>query len=312
MYSISILTSLYKSEKYIVEFINKVKEVLIYTNILNFEFVIVNDGSPDGSIEAIKNNFSNKNLNIKIINLSKNFGHHNALITGMKYCSKDLTFLIDCDLEVNPNCLSSFYNILTTSNQIDCVSGVTSKKYEVSKKKFFTIFFSKIFYLFIKFFLSNNYIDNQVHVRLMKKKYVAAICQCENPNPFLIDLYDYVGFKNKYTEVDYKKRKETSYTLKKKIDFFFTLLLSNLDKILKGYFLLSFLSVVMSFIMIVNYIFKFYFLDVVPGYTSTILLINSFGSLILFGISLSLLYLSNLQKNARRLPNSIISSIINL
>ena len=76
MSNLSILTTLYKSENYIINFINQTKKVLDHNQISDFEFIIVNDGSPDKSVIEIKNNFENKNFNIKIISLSRNFGHH--------------------------------------------------------------------------------------------------------------------------------------------------------------------------------------------------------------------------------------------
>ena len=132
MKSISVLTSLYKSENFIVEFINETRKNLINNKCSNFEFIIVNDGTPDSSVQKIEENFKSKNLNIKIINLSRNFGHHKALITGLKYCTKDFVFLIDCDLEVNPNCLTKFLELMSSDDSIDCAYGVSNKKNKFS------------------------------------------------------------------------------------------------------------------------------------------------------------------------------------
>jgi putative glycosyltransferase len=312
MSSLSILTTLYKSEDHIINFINETKKVLNHNKISDFEFIIVNDESPDNSVIKIKNNFENKNFNIKLINLSRNFGHHKALIAGMKYCKKDYIFLIDCDLEVNPNCLTNFYCLMTSDSTIDCVSGISNEKNKFYKQSMFTVIFSKAF-AFIYNFLSNfNSKKNQVHVRLMKKKYVEGILSCEHTNPLLLDLYEYVGFNNKFLEVDYKKRKKSSYTFKKKFELFYIFFLLNSKKILNLYFWFSLLSVLLAFIMSLNFLITYYILEVSPGYTSTMLMIIFFGSLTLLGTALCALYLLAIYQDLKKLPNSIVSTIVDI
>jgi putative glycosyltransferase len=312
MSTLSILTSLYKSEDNIINFINEIKKALDHNQISDFEFIIVNDGSPDNSVIKIKDNFENKNFNIKIINLSRNFGHHKALIAGMKYCKKDYIFLIDCDLEVNPNCLTNFYCLMRSDSTIDCVSGISYEKNKFYKQNIFTVIFSKAFafiYNFLSDFSSNN---NQVHVRLMKKKYVEGILSCEYINPFLLDLYEYVGFNKKFLEVDYKKREKSSYSLKKKFEFFYNFFLLNSKKILNLYFWFGISSVLLAFIMSLNFLITYYILDVSPGYTSTMLMIIFFGSLTILGTSLCALYLLAIYQELKKRPNSIVSTIIDI
>jgi putative glycosyltransferase len=312
MSTLSILTSLYKSDDYIINFINQTKKVLDHNQISDFEFIIVNDGSPDNSITKIKNNFVNKNLNIKIINLSRNFGHHKALIAGMKYCKKDFIFLIDCDLEVNPNCLTNFYRLMSSDSTIDCVYGISNEKNKFYKQNIFTIIFSKVFAFIFNFLSDFNSNKNQVHVRLMKKKYLEGILSCDHTNPFLLDLYEYVGFNKKFLEVDYKKREKSSYTFKKKFEFLYNFFLLNSKKILNLYFWFSLSFVLLAFIMCLNFFIKYFILDVAPGYTSTILMIVFFGSLTLLGTSFCALYLLAIYQDLKKLPNSIVSNTIDI
>lgn len=312
MSNLSILTTLYKSEDFIINFINETKKILDQNHISDFEFIIVNDGSPDNSVIKIKNNFENKNLNIKIINLSRNFGHHKALITGMKYCKKDYIFLIDCDLEVNLNCLTNFYRLMTSDSTIDCVYGISNEKNKFYKQNIFTVIFSKAFTFFFNFLSDFSSNKNQVHARLMKKKYVEGILSCEHTNPFLLDLYEYVGFSKKILEVDYKKRNKSSYTFKKKFEFFYNFFLLNSKKILNLYFWFSLSSVLLAFIMSLNFLITYYIFNVSPGYTSTMLIIIFFGSLTLLGTALCALYLLAIYQDLKKLPNSIVSTTIDI
>lgn len=312
MSNLSILTTLYKSENYIINFINQTKKVLDHNQISDFEFIIVNDGSPDKSVIEIKNNFENKNFNIKIINLSRNFGHHKALIAGMKYCKKDYIFLIDCDLEINPDCLTNFHRVMTSDSTIDCVSGISYEKNKFYKQNIFTVIFSKAFAFIFNFLSNYNSNKHQVNVRLMKKKYMESILGCEYTNPFLLHLYEFIGFNNKFLEVDYKKREKSSYTFKKKFEFFYNFFLFNSKKILNLYFWFSLLLVLFSFIMGLNFLINFYVRDIAPGYTSTMLMIIFFGSLTLLGTSLCALYLLAIYQDLKKLPNSIVLSTIDI
>ena len=89
---LSIATTIYKSEKTIEEFLNRSIQALKKLKIENYEIIIVNDGSLDQSENIIKKNFTN--CKIKIINLSKNFGHHKVTITALKHCSGSNVFLL--------------------------------------------------------------------------------------------------------------------------------------------------------------------------------------------------------------------------
>ena len=64
----------------------------------DYEIILVDDGSPDDSLsKAIK--LSEKDYHIKIIELSRNSGHHKAIMTGLNHARGDFVFLIDSDLE---------------------------------------------------------------------------------------------------------------------------------------------------------------------------------------------------------------------
>ena len=69
---------------------------------------MVNDGSPDRSLEvAIK--LAGRDPKVKVIDLSRNFGHHKALMTGLRRSRGQLVFLIDSDLEEDPECLPQVF-----------------------------------------------------------------------------------------------------------------------------------------------------------------------------------------------------------
>ena len=112
---LSIVTTLYQSEIHIVEFYNR---ITIAANSLvgdEFEIIIVNDGSPDNSLDlAIK--LTEADPKVKVIDLSINFGHHKALMTGLCHASGERVFLVDSDLEESQSGWSLFLIRWTNSS----------------------------------------------------------------------------------------------------------------------------------------------------------------------------------------------------
>ena len=96
---LSVVTTLFNSQNFIEEFTNRIeKEISKLEEVRDYELIFVNDGSPDGSLQKVISIFEN-NLHIKIVNLSRNFGHHKAIFAGLEQAKGDQIFLIDSDLE---------------------------------------------------------------------------------------------------------------------------------------------------------------------------------------------------------------------
>ncbi len=96
---LSIVTTIYQSATTIGEFYRRAMQAA--EAVANeVELVIVNDGSTDNSLELAI--LLQINSRIIIVDLSRNFGHHKALMTGLAYATGDLVFLIDSDLQEPP------------------------------------------------------------------------------------------------------------------------------------------------------------------------------------------------------------------
>ena len=119
---ISIVSTVYCSEIFLDEFVKLTLIALKKIKCKSYEMIFVNDGSPDQSLQKLLEK-QKTNKNIKILNLSRNYGHHYAIQAGLKYSNGDYVFLIDNDLEVSPLVLERLYNKLTANKSIDVVYG---------------------------------------------------------------------------------------------------------------------------------------------------------------------------------------------
>ena len=122
---LSIVTTLYKSADTIDEFYRRAMaaaEPLGY----EIELILVNDGSPDVSLDLALA-LHETDLRVTVVDLSRNFGHHKALMTGLGYATGDLVFLIDSDLDEEPELISSFHQRLLQGD-CDVVYGFQTKR----------------------------------------------------------------------------------------------------------------------------------------------------------------------------------------
>src|SRR5688500_2771409 len=111
---ISIVSTMYRSRPFLEKFLAECLQALSEIGCDRFEILLVNDGSPDESlVYALERRVDISQL--VVIDLSRNFGHHNAVQAGLQHARGNLVFLIDCDLEVTPLVLVEFYRKLRES-----------------------------------------------------------------------------------------------------------------------------------------------------------------------------------------------------
>lgn len=113
---LSIIIPVFNEEQTILKLLNKIKSSLIHEN---YEVIIINDGSNDGTKDLIE---SNKNLYSKFINLQKNSGKGNAIIKGLEVSEGAYVIFQDADLEYNPENINQFIE-LSFTNDSDLILG---------------------------------------------------------------------------------------------------------------------------------------------------------------------------------------------
>ena len=105
---LSIVKTLYNSACSIAEFIQRISEAAKQVAD-TYEMVIVDDGSPDNSLEVVLG-LARTELHLKVVELSRNFGYHKALMTRLIHAGGDHVFMIDSDLEEWSEWLLDFWN----------------------------------------------------------------------------------------------------------------------------------------------------------------------------------------------------------
>ena len=122
---LSVITTLYNSSSFIEEFHRRASETAA-TISSDYEIIYVCDGSPDGSLDIAKS-LIDKDDHVRVVEFSRNFGHHAAMYAAMESASGELIFLIDSDLEESPEWLLGFVDTMDKEGA-DLVYGVQRKR----------------------------------------------------------------------------------------------------------------------------------------------------------------------------------------
>jgi len=300
---LSVVTTLYKSSEYIEEFYSRItNETKKITE--DYEIIFVDDGSPDDSLSKVIK-LCEKDHNVKVIELSRNFGHHKAIMAGLESTNSDFVFLLDVDLEDLPEWLGDFYRLII-SDKCDVVYGQQkSREGNISRK-----FFGKTWYYLLNKFFKVDHPHDITTARLMNKNYVDQLKKFPEVSFAISSIWNHIGFNQKAITVHKKFKKETLYSLKLKIEIIINFLISNSVFPLK---LTLFLNLLIAFIFLVILVIvisnKIINNNIVDGWTSIIALIilnYFFISIILtvFGF-----YLMEITKEVKSRPKYIIKNI---
>jgi putative glycosyltransferase len=184
---LSVVTTLYRSEPFVRDFCRAAvaaAESLGGT----FEIILVNDGSPDGALD-IAIELSDHDPRIRVIDLSRNFGHHKALMTGLIYSRGELVFLLDSDLEEDPMWLLQFHERLV-AERADVVYGVQEHR----KGSPFERAAGAVYYRVFNAMIDHPLPRNVVTARLMTRRYVDQLVRHEDREVCIAALWVMTGF----------------------------------------------------------------------------------------------------------------------
>ncbi|EZH72936.1 glycosyl transferase [Aquimarina atlantica] len=300
---LSVVTTLYKSERFVEEFYNRViKVVLEFTN--DYEIVFVNDGSPDRSCEKVLS-IRQKDSKVKLIDLSRNFGHHKAVMTGLKYAKGDLVFLLDSDLEEEPELLRIFINEIQ-KHKADVIFGIQKAR----KGKFFERITGKIFYKIFNNLADVPIEENILMARLMTRKYIEALKGFSERELFLGGVFALVGFKQVAIEVTKLGKGTTTYSTRRKLALLVNAITSSTKNLLIYVFYLGLIISFLSFLFIMYYLISsLFYKDYLSGWPSLILSIWFLSGLIILSVGILGIYLSKVFEEVKQRPLTIIKKI---
>ncbi len=295
---LSVVTTLYKSSAYVNEFYERMTKVIQQLEIEEYELIFVDDGSPDDSLEKVTL-LHNHDSRVKVIELSRNFGHHKAIMTGLVHTEGDLVFLIDSDLEEAPELLLTLWEEKVKNIDYDIIFAVQGKR----KGSWFEKISGSIFYYILDFLIDDiKYPTDTMTARLMSRKYVKEVIKHKEATYDLWSIFEYTGFKSKSVICQKGYKKETSYTFFKKLDLALHIIVSTSIKPLKLIFFLGLVISALSLINLIYVIVNSFITDITPGWTSVISLLSLLIGLTIFSLGIIGIYISIIFQETKKRP----------
>ena len=301
---LSIVTTTYYSAPYIQEFYKRISTAAQkITN--DYEIIFVNDGSPDDSLK-IAVSLCKNDPKIRVIDLSRNFGHHEAIITGLGYSEGDLVFLIDCDLEEEPELLYKFYNEFNKSDA-DVVYGVQKRRKGYFWERISGSFFYTLFNKMSDYKIS----ANQLTARLMCRKYVNSLLLYNKESGlFLAGLMKITGYCQKAIPVKKLSKGSSTYSIRKKMALLMDSITSFTAYPLKLIFYFG------VFISSVSFLFALYLIlrklinnDVSIGWSSLMVSLWFVGGVLMMFMGIIGVYLAKIYIQVKGRPIAIVRNI---
>ena len=300
---LSIVTTLYRSVPTIDEFYRRALAAAApITDEL--ELVMVNDGSPDDSLNLALALHRN-DPRVVVVDLARNFGHHKALMTGLAHATGDLVFLIDSDLEEEPELLSRFYERMAKGD-CDVVFGVQ----EVRRGGWFERISGALFFSLVDALSDHSLPRNTVIARLMSRDYVRSLIRHRDREFLIGHLFHAAGFRQVALPVRKLSNSPTTYSLGMRIEMAVKHLTTTSTRLLYLVLYAGIAIFALSLLTIGYYLTRYLLSGIgVDGYTSLIVSIWFFGGLTTLILGILGIYVANIISETRRRPYTVVRRV---
>lgn len=305
MKKISIVVPIFNEEDIIEELLNRICEICKSIN-YSIELLVVNDGSHDNTLNILKSKISLIPF-LKIINLSRNFGHQSAYMAGLSIADGDAVIMMDGDLQDPPEFILELIKKWNENNDI-VLAARKSRNETFIRKILFTCF-----HKFFRFISDHPMPVNSGMFCLIDKVVATELNKMPERNRFIPGLRDWLGFKSTVAWYDrdkrFKGKPKQSFVklLNMACDAIFSFSYKPLRLILLFGFFISSISIIYAITLFILRIIK---IDYVKGFTTPTVAILFLGGLILFSLGILGEYLGRIYDEVKQRPIFIISEII--
>lgn len=305
---LSILVPVYKEERNIRPFLQRVEAVL-ERMALTYEIIFTLDPCPDRTEEVILEEI-NRNQNIKLMVFSRRFGQPAATMAGILSCAGDACVVIDVDLQDPPELIEQMYSKLNEGFEVVYAKRRTRKGETIIKRMIASM----------GYFLINKLSDVQIprntgDFRILTRRVIEELRRLNESHGFLRGLVAYVGFKQAFVEYDRDER----YAGVGNYNRFTGSLKIGLNGLIsfsaRPLFIMSicgFLLAGLSFLLGAWYVLqKLTGIDLTPGLSTTVLVVSFFAGVQLLGLGLIGEYVGRIYDEVKRRPMYIVDRQIN-
>jgi putative glycosyltransferase len=208
---LTIVTSLYKSARYIKDFHARHVTCLAPLGI-EFDFVFVNDDSPDDS-EVVVRQLMEHQPAITLVSLSRNFGQQAAMLAGLTHATGDFICALDCDLEEEPENVVAMFELMQANPDIDVVYAVVDRR----TAGWLRNTLSSAFYGVLNVLSRLDVPADQAWQRVMSRRYLQELLRFQESKALYVGLMQLTGFNQRPYRIRKQYKGASSYSLLRKL-----------------------------------------------------------------------------------------------
>ena len=305
---LSIISPCFNEEDNVDIFYNAIKESFSGVS-FDFELIFVNDGSEDKTLDKLKKIYNDSPLNIKIVNLSRNFGKESAIYAGLVESSGDYVSLIDSDMQQDPKLIIDMVELLDNNKDYDCVA--TYQEYRKESKPL--IFFKNAFYKIISKLTKLDFVNGASDFRTFRRSMADSIIKMSEYHRFSKGLFAWVGFNTHYIPYEASERfaGKTKWSFRHLFKYAIEGIVAFTTTPLRISSFVGMITAILSVIyLVVVIIQKLCFSIAVPGYATIVVLILFLGGLQLSALGVIGEYLAKIYSQTKGRPIYIAKEIL--
>ena len=298
MKDLSIIIPIYNEAGNIQVLFERLRNVVRDMN-MNVEYVFVNDGSRDNSIDLIKG-LAKTNSEVHYLDFSRNFGHQVAVAAGLDYCTGKSAVIIDADLQDPPELIANLVSKWKEGYEV-----VYAKRRSREGESFLKKFTAKLFYRTLKRITSINIPVDTGDFRIIDRKVIDVLKKMPEQQKFLRGQSSWIGFRQTYIEYDRDERHSgaSGYTYKKMLRFALDGITSFSNLPLRFATITGFVVSGIAFLLILYALYeRLVTKNYVPGWASLMLAVLFIGGVQLISIGIIGEYISRMSSNIRNRP----------
>ncbi len=201
MEKISVIVPCYNEKETINIFYKEITNVAEKLKKYKFEFLFIDDGSRDNTLEIIKK-LSSTDKRVRYISFSRNFGKEAAMLAGLENSTGDYVTIMDADLQDPPAMLIDMLDTIKNEDYDIVGTRRVTRKGEPHIRSFF----ARCFYKIINKMSKIEMVDGARDYRLMKRQVVDSILLLQEYNRYSKGLFSFVGYNTKWLEYENVKR----------------------------------------------------------------------------------------------------------
>jgi dolichol-phosphate mannosyltransferase len=302
---VSVVAPMHDEEATAASFCDRVRAAL---QDLRFELLIVDDGSGDGTNAQLARQ-AEQDPRVKVLTLSRNFGHQAALTAGLDHATGDVVVMMDGDLQDPPELIPEM--LQRWRDGADVVYAVREQRAGETRFKRTT---ARWFYKTFRSMTELDLVPESGDFRLMGRAALDALLAMPERNRFLRGMTVWVGFTQTAVPFHREARSagETKYTLPKMLRFSFDAITSFSHRPLQWATLLGFAFSLLAFIGIPITVVARYTNQFVPGVPSTILVVLLLGGIQLITVGIIGEYVGRIYDEVKRRPLYVVRDRVNV